>query len=175
MRLERTDIGQTGMDTLKGIRVLVVDDNAALRGLLRVSLQAFGCHTVLEASCVDQALNHLDSTPIDLIITDWKMTPRDGLDLVQTIRRPLMNGYSRVPVIMLTAYSDTARMREAKDAGVNEFLVKPFTAERLAGALVSALAETPEFITTDNFFGPDRRSVSRAPSSKTSLEIAAHR
>jgi two-component system chemotaxis response regulator CheY len=175
MRLDQPNTEQPGLETLKGVRVLVVDDNAALRGLLRVSLQAFGCQCVLEAASVDRALDHLDSSPVDLIITDWKMSPRDGLDLVQTIRKPLVNSYSRVPVVMLTAYSDTVRMRDARDAGVNEFLVKPFTAERLARALICALGETREFITTDDFFGPDRRSVPRAPSSKNDLDIAAHR
>ena len=175
MRLDQLDTTEPGLEALKGIRVLVVDDNAALRGLLRVSLQAFGCRSVLEASSVDRALDLLDSSPVDLVITDWKMSPRDGLDLVQTIRTPLVNDYSRIPVVMLTAYSDTIKMRDARNAGVNEFLVKPFTAERLARALICALGESRDFITTDDFFGPDRRSVPRAPSSKNSLHIAAHR
>lgn len=60
------------------LRVLLVDDNAALRGALRVSLHAFGCARVHEADTVDRALDVLDSNPVDLVITDWKMAPRDG-------------------------------------------------------------------------------------------------
>ena len=60
--------------------VLIVDDNAALRGLLRVSLHAFGVAKVYEAESVDLALSLIDCKHVDLIITDWKMKPRDGLD-----------------------------------------------------------------------------------------------
>ena len=175
MHLDQSKSGTPGLETLQGNRVLVVDDNAALRGLLRVSLQAFGCHSVLEADSVDRALELLEAGPVDLVITDWKMSPRDGLDLVRTIRTPLVNAYSQIPVVMLTAYSDEIRMRDARNAGVNEFLVKPFTAERLARALICALGEPRDFITTDDFFGPDRRSVPRAPSPNKSIDIAAHR
>lgn len=164
-----------GLELLQGIRVLVVDDNAALRGLLRVSLQAFGCHSVLEAHSVDQALVQLEASPVDLVITDWKMSPRDGLDLVRTIRAPLLNDYSQIPVVMLTAYSDATRVRDARNAGASEFLVKPFTAERLAQALICALGETREFITTNDFFGPDRRDEPRAQSPNNALYIAAQR
>ena len=58
---------------LSRLRVLLVDDNAALRGALRVSLNAFGCAQVIEADTVDRALDVLASRPVDLVITDWKM------------------------------------------------------------------------------------------------------
>ena len=82
-------MSRTGtMDDITRMRVLLVDDNAALRGALRVTLQAFGCAEVLEADTVDRALDVLKSKRVDLMVTDWKMKPRDGLDLVRTLRRP---------------------------------------------------------------------------------------
>lgn len=120
---------------LSRLKVLLVDDNAALRGALRVSLHAFGCGQVLEADTVDRALDVMRSRSIDLVITDWKMRPRDGIDFVRTLRRPETGGQPWVPVIMLSAYSDGDRIAEARRAGVDAFLVKPFTAASLAASL----------------------------------------
>lgn len=124
---------------LSRLRVLLVDDNAALRGALRVSLNAFGCAQVLEADTVDRALDVLASRPVDLVITDWKMQPRDGLDFVRTLRRKPTSPTAFIPVIMLSGYSDRQRIAEATAAGVDTFLVKPFTAASLAGALSETL------------------------------------
>lgn len=131
----RTD---TPLD-LTRLRVLLVDDNAALRGALRVSLHAFGCAQVLEADAVDRALDVLASKSVDLVVTDWKMSPRDGLDFVRTLRRPAGSPAPFVPVIMLSAYSDRQRIAEATAAGVDAFLVKPFTAASLAQTLIETL------------------------------------
>lgn len=124
---------------LSRLRVLLVDDNAALRGALRVSLNAFGCAQVIEADTVDRALDVLASRPVDLVITDWRMQPRDGLDFVRTLRRQPTSPTAFIPVIMLSGYSDRQRIAEAKAAGVDTFLVKPFTAASLAGALDETL------------------------------------
>lgn len=124
---------------LSRLRVLLVDDNAALRGALRVSLNAFGCAQVIEADTVDRALDVLTSRPVDLVITDWKMQPRDGLDFVRTLRRGPTSPTAFIPVIMLSGYSDRQRIAEATAAGVDTFLVKPFTAASLAGALSETL------------------------------------
>jgi len=162
-------------NSLHGLRVLVVDDNAALRGLLRVSLQAFGCMNVVEAPSVDTALDILKSDTINLLITDWKMKPRDGIDLVRAIRTPATSPAPYLPIIMLTGYSDSARASHARDAGVNEFLIKPFTAEALANCIRNVFSENREFITTENFFGPDRRSTQRPSNTDHHTNIAASR
>ncbi len=143
------------------LRVLVVDDNAALRGLLRVSLQALGCSRIVEASNVERALEIASADKVDLVITDWKMKPLDGLHLVRTLRNKATSSNPYVPIIMLTAYSDETRLKQARDCGVNAFLVKPFTAESLARGLVEVLADDRPFIQTASFHGPDRRKQAR--------------
>lgn len=155
------------------LRVLVVDDNAALRGLLRVSLQAFGCHRVVEAACANRAMEILRTEHVDLLITDWKMKPRDGIDLVRELRDPMRSPAPYLPVVMLTAYSDAGRIREARNAGVNEFLIKPFTADALARRLRDVLTDSRDFIETDAFFGPDRRMTPRPSPTHAHPQIAA--
>lgn len=124
------------------LRVLLVDDNAALRGALRVTLQAFGCAEVLEADTVDRALDVMKSKPVDLLITDWKMKPRDGLDLVRTLRRSATSPAPFLPIIMLSAYSREDRITEARQCGVDAFLIKPFTAASLASVIQETLSQT---------------------------------
>ncbi|WP_323763112.1 response regulator [Maricaulis sp.] len=124
---------------LSRMTILLVDDSAALRGALRVSLQAFGCDRVVEADSVERALDLLRVKPVDLVITDWKMKPRDGIDLVRTLRDRTSGLPPRLPVIMLSAYSADARMQQARQTGVDAFLTKPFTATSLARTLRETL------------------------------------
>ena len=148
-------------EILSQTRVLVVDDNAALRGVLRVSLQAFGCARVIESGTVVQALEILKTQPVDLVITDWKMKPRDGLDLVSTIRSPMTSPRPGLPVIMLTAYAGTDRIRQARRAGVNAFLIKPATAAALAACLRDVLTGDCGYVESDSYVGPERRDETR--------------
>jgi two-component system chemotaxis response regulator CheY len=142
-------------------QVLVVDDNAALRGLLRVSLQAFGFKGVVESESVESALALLKVKPVDLLITDWKMRPRDGLDLVREIRADVADITRRLPIVMLSAYSDEPQISRAKSCGVNAFLTKPFTSELLAQCICDVLGDDQDFIRTENYHGPDRRKNDR--------------
>jgi two-component system chemotaxis response regulator CheY len=153
-------------------QVLVVDDNAALRGLLRVSLQAFGFIGVIESESVESALVILKAKPIDLLITDWKMQPRDGLDLVREIRADVMDITRRLPIVMLSAYSDEPQISRAKTTGVNAFLTKPFTSELLAQCICDVLGDNQDFVRTENYLGPDRRVHDRAVPTQTQFMAA---
>lgn len=142
------------------LRVLVVDDNAAMRGLVRAVLGAFGCDNVFEAADAKRALGILAVEQIDVIITDWKMAPVDGLALVRHLRNPEKSANPFIPIIMLTAYAEPSRVREARDAGVTEFLAKPFAAGQLYKRLQVIVNRPRAFVRTKVFFGPDRRRLS---------------
>jgi len=156
-------------------QVIVVDDNAALRGLLRACLQSFGFKRVLESESVDGALELIRAHRVDLVITDWKMAPRDGIDLVRELRNARTSPALFVPIVMLTAYSDGEHIRQACDAGANAFLVKPFTAATLAATVREAFNDNRDFIQSDTFNGPDRRAFPRdAERPSTDNLIAAY-
>lgn len=149
---------QTDTETkLSQLRLLLADDNAAMRGIVRTVLAAFGCTQVFEASSAKQAYETLTCEAIDLLIVDWKMKPVDGVALVRRIRADKDDGIAFMPIIMLTAYAEPAKVREARDAGVSEFLVKPFSSEGLYARLVSIVNRPRPFVRTKQFFGPDRR------------------
>ncbi len=144
---------------LTKVRFLIVDDNAAMRGLIRAVLGAFGCDNVFEAADAKRAIGILSVEQIDIMITDWKMSPVDGLALVRYLRDPEKSANPFIPIIMLTAYAEPSRVREARDAGVTEFLVKPFSAEQLFKRIQVIINRPRAFVRTKAFFGPDRRRL----------------
>ena len=139
------------------LKVMVVDDNAAMRGIIRALLNAFGCRQVVEASNGLKALDRLQSMPVDVMICDWKMAPIDGMELVKNIRDPQNSPAPFLPIIMITAYSERSKINQARDSGVTEFLVKPITSEALFKRLQVIVNRPRPFVRTKVFFGPDRR------------------
>ncbi len=110
------------------MRFLVVDDSATMRRIVVNSLQRIGFENIVEAGDGAQGLERLDDS-IDFVITDWNMPGMGGLDLVKAIRsRP--NG-KQLPILMVTTRSVREDIVQAAQAGVNNYVVKPFTPQVL--------------------------------------------
>lgn len=137
--------------------VLVVDDDQFMRAMVRSQLASFGIRNSQQASDGIEALGILESSTVDLVITDHQMEPMTGLDLTLHIRRNPKSTNPFVPVVMLTAHADMSLVKEARDAGVTEFLVKPFSTKQLQAKVRSALIAPRPFVKSEDFFGPDRR------------------
>lgn len=140
-----------------GICVLVADDSAAMRGIVRAVLSAFGVQSVVEAEDGHAAAEALKTHAVDLVICDWKMKPGDGLGFVKWLRDPAASPAPALPVIMLTAYSEPRRIAQAREAGATEFLAKPFTADALYRRIQTIMTPSRGFTRAEQFFGPDRR------------------
>jgi DNA-binding response OmpR family regulator len=143
--------------TLDRMTVLIVDDNAPLRGILRTILNAMGAPRIYEAGDVRSAMDVLQHEHIDLLICDWKMKPVDGLALVKWVRNPTKSPCATLPILMLTCYADADRVKLARDAGVTEFMVKPFSPESIYQHISAMLKKPRRFVDSKSFFGPDRR------------------
>src|SRR5690606_31522864 len=87
----------------------------------------------------------------------WHMTPINGIELTQNIRTGAQSSGRMAPVILVTGYSALSRVSEARDAGVTEFLVKPFSANDLAKRLAYVINKPRDFVDCTDYFGPDRR------------------
>ncbi|MEN0652352.1 MULTISPECIES: response regulator [Hyphobacterium] len=127
-------------DMLRDRKIMLVDDSAALRGALRSILSALGAERLTEAGDAGEALGALSCEGIDLLITDWKMEPLDGLALVRAIRAGKSAAARDIPIVMLTSYTDARYEAEAMQAGVTCFMPKPFTARSLLESLTTVLA-----------------------------------
>jgi two-component system chemotaxis response regulator CheY len=141
----------------RNVSVLVVDDVRPMLSLVSSLLKIFGFSNVYLADNPEDAFAQFCKYKPDIVITDWQMQPYDGLELIRKIRRDPRSPNKFVPVVMMTGYSHRIRVEKARDIGVTEFLVKPFTAKDLC-ARIEQLVERPrKFVDTGEFFGPDRR------------------
>ena len=118
------------------MKVLVVDDFPSMRRILRKLLNDINIIDVEEAGDGGEAFAKLHGGHFDLIISDWNMEPITGLDLLRRVREDASVG--KMPFIMVTAESKVENVIEAKKAGVNNYIVKPFTADVLK-AKISAV------------------------------------
>lgn len=139
------------------MKVLVVDDNRHMRALVKTILYSFGVRECVEAADGADAMKELKHFPADLIISDWNMSPLDGLDFVRMVRTSKDSSNPFVPVIMLTAHTERFRVVEARDAGVHEVLAKPISARDLLLRIKGILHRPRPFVRASNYFGPDRR------------------
>lgn len=126
-------------DLFRDRKIMLVDDSAALRGALRSILSSLGAEQLTEAGDAGEALGALSCEGIDLLITDWKMEPLDGLALVRAIRAGNSAAAADIPIVMLTSYTDARYEAEAMRAGVTCFMPKPFTARSLLEGLTAVL------------------------------------
>lgn len=114
------------------LRVMAVDDEPAILNLLKTQLASLGCE-VIDVQDSREALERLKSEKVDGLFLDVRMPHMDGFILTQQTRRLKLN--RRVPIVMLTALDDAETMRKGFEAGVNFFLGKPFTRERVYNLL----------------------------------------
>jgi two-component system, chemotaxis family, chemotaxis protein CheY len=111
------------------MKVLVVDDFATMRKIVRNILKQIGFEDITEAEDGNAALRVIKNEPIGLVVTDWNMPNMTGLDLLREIRKDPQT--ADTPVLMVTAEGLKENVMEAVKAGVNNYVVKPFTAEVL--------------------------------------------
>lgn len=113
-----------------GLKLLVVDDSSTMRRIIKNTLQRLGYDDILEAEHGLQAWEIMDSVDgIKILITDWNMPEMNGLDLVKKVRGD--NRFVDIPIIMVTTEGGKAEVITALKAGVNNYIVKPFTPQVL--------------------------------------------
>jgi CheY-like chemotaxis protein len=139
------------------LKILVVDDNHYMRILLAEILRAIGVVHIYEANDGAEGLQMMRDYPIDVVLTDLSMQPLDGIDFVRILRNSPDSPNQLAPVIMVTGHSTFARVNEARDAGVSEFLAKPLTARGVIERLHQAVEHPRPFVRSEDYFGPDRR------------------
>jgi two-component system, chemotaxis family, chemotaxis protein CheY len=141
----------------KKLSILIVEDNQHMRQLIAQVLKTMGVMEIYQADGAQRGLAIIRTQKPDIIITDWLMEPMDGLEFTRAIRNDPHSPARLTPIILMTGYSAQSRVTQARDMGVTEFLVKPFTAESLAKRLAHVINQPRDFIAAPKFAGPDRR------------------
>lgn len=113
----------------KDMKILIVDDFSTMRRIIKNLLRDLGFTNTHEADDGQTALPMLQNGSFDFLVTDWNMPGMQGIDLLKAVRSdPKLNS---LPVLMVTAESKREQIVEAAQAGVNGYIVKPFTAQTL--------------------------------------------
>ncbi len=121
----------------KNMPVLIVDDYKTMLRIIRNLLKQLGFNNVDEATDGSDALSKLRAKRYELVISDWNMEPMTGLQLLREVRAD--EELKGMPFIMITAESKTENVVAAKEAGVNNYIVKPFNAATLKTKLTSVI------------------------------------
>jgi len=146
-----------GSGYLSEIEFLVAEDNDFARKIVRDVLKALGARSPRYANDGAEALNLAKLYPIDIALIDWDMPLIDGLEFTNFIRFSNDSPNPFLPIIMMTAHSEHPKVIEARDKGVNEYLVKPFSAAQLLKRIQMVVEHPRPYVRTETFFGPDRR------------------
>lgn len=145
----------------QGVTVLIVEDNSAIVSLVSDVLKVFGVGNVIFAKNGEDGFKrYVDHNP-DIILTEILLKQLDGPDMIKKIRNDMSSPNPYVPIIVLTAFSELKRIEKARDAGVNEIIIKPFTARDLYSRMAHVIEHPRQFVITDDFAGPDRRRKGR--------------
>ena len=124
----------------KNMNILIVDDYSTMLRIIRNLLKQLGFSNVDEASDGEQAYEMVQGKSYGLIISDWNVEPVTGIEFLRNVRASGQS-FANVPFIMVTAESKTENVVMAKQAGVNNYIVKPFNAETLKTKMSAVLGE----------------------------------
>jgi two-component system chemotaxis response regulator CheY len=132
--------GDRAVSVDKNMNILIVDDYNTMLRIVRNLLKQLGFSNIDEATDGGAAFEKIKQKQYGLVISDWNMEPMTGLDLLKKVRSSNDN-FKNVPFIMVTAESKTENVVAAKQAGVSNYIVKPFNAETLKSKMISVLGE----------------------------------
>lgn len=142
---------------LKNVKFLIVDDHAFTRRMLVQVMRTLGVIDVRSAADGEDAWQALMQGMTDIVLLDWAMSPLDGIAFTKRLRKGRDSPNPHLPVIMMTAYADRPHVMAARDAGVNEYLIKPFSTRDMFARIQAVIERPRQFVRVGDFFGPDRR------------------
>lgn len=158
-----SDSGKNGRGSwdLSGLLAHCIDDYQPMHRILRASLDAIGIHRqeyfLNPLDCVEAMKRRMP----DVIITEYRTEPFDGLELTRMIRMGRAGKNRFVPIILLTGHATTKVVRQARDAGMSSVMAKPVPIEFFYRRLSRIVLERASFVETKTYFGPDRRRQDR--------------
>jgi DNA-binding response OmpR family regulator len=138
-------------------RALIADPSTHMAGLVTLMLHSLKLRGIDEAGTAQQAAALLERRPYQMLLLDDTLGSADDFALVRGLRQAAEHPNRAVPIIMMASAPEASLIVKARDAGVTEFLRKPFSAHHIALRLETIRNAPREFIEAQNFAGPDRR------------------
>lgn len=144
--------------TFRRATILVAEGDRGLRRALRDVLLGMGFPIIFVAGTMAETQRHVLQQSPGVILLDYKLPGGDGLTFTRRLRRDRMSN-GKTPIILMAEAPDAALVAAARDAGVNEIVVKPISVAALVMRLMHVLQMPRRFIRAESFIGPDRRRV----------------
>lgn len=141
----------------KRLKVLIVDPNAFMRGVLADSLRRLQVNNISAAASAIEAYHIGRTFKPDIIFVDWDAGRVTGIEFTRELRRNTTGVSRETPVILLAAAIDHEQLMEARHAGINEFLLKPVSAQGVLSRIEEVILRPRKFIDSRNYIGPCRR------------------
>ena len=140
--------------------IVICDPDVSVAALVKNVLATLGCNRIYIVRDGQAVLDLMREDKIDFIITDWHTKNISGIELAMHLRQSLDSANRMIPIVMLTAFNERKYIQTARDAGINEYLIKPFSAQTLLERIYNIVIEPRGFILSKKYTGPDRRRVS---------------
>ena len=131
--------------------------------MLRATLSCMGFENIHITRSGEEAFRYIQTEPVDFLITEWNTQQLDGVSLVNAIRRDPRSIKPTLPVMMLTGRAEQTDVVAARDTGVNEYVVKPFSPKSIYNRLERLIEKPRPFVVGTNFIGPCRRHNGTPP------------
>ena len=139
------------------LNFLVIEDNRHMTVLVFSILHGFGARKIHKASSAEEAWDLFDYYAMDFILVDWVLPGMSGLDFTRQVRTSKDSRNPFIPILIMTAHSTGDHVRDARNAGANDFLTKPLSPRALYARLASIIEQPRPFVRVKDYFGPCRR------------------
>jgi CheY-like chemotaxis protein len=144
-------------EVITRLGVLVADPSAHMSALVAGMLRTLGRKDIREANDATRAMVELKRRPFNILIIDADLGGLDGVAFTRKLRADITCPNRLIPIIMMSAAPDANAIAEARDAGITEFLRKPFAATHLQSRIANITANPRDFVEAEAYKGPDRR------------------
>lgn len=146
---------------LKAMKLLIVDENEFSRSFTRNICQSFRFDKIIASTSASEALGQMRSSEVDMMLVDWLLTPDRGGEFVRAVRTQPGIRTPFVPIIVLSGETDAETVSQARDAGANEVMNRPFELGQLLMRFAQVLLTPRPFIRCSTYVGPERRRQQR--------------
>ena len=151
------DLEQRRRLDLEHKSILIIDESSFALKIVAEMCGSFGLGSIATGKGIEYAFATMNATHYDVVICDWGTPPLDGSAFVRRVRASAEERVKRTPIILMKAHAAAPDVVLAREAGVTEFLARPFSAQTLFNHLISIFSKPREFVTEAAFTGPDRR------------------
>ncbi len=159
-------------DYLGPFKILVVEPNPLMRRITRGILQILGARRIVETDSINTAATYIQQGDVDVVLSEWYLSASYGVDLIRWLRHT-DSEIRFTPFIMMTSQTRLESVTAARNAGITEFVAKPFSAKSLVARIREVVERPRPFVAIGQYFGPDRRRRAGVLEEKTDRRSAA--